>query len=213
MMSDANPHSRARLGRDLQRQRRAAAGSSCRCSQATAILECDARTLACRHLGPPTLQQASRTPIVVAHRAAGSRREGQRHLAGRARHPVAAEERADRQLPGPHGQRRVSRCSRATASSTTTSSARTRAAFATTSEVIARRGEGARGVDDVEVRAARHPVRRRQGRHQVRPAPALARPSSSASRAASRTRSAPTSAPSTTSRRPTWAPTARSWSG
>ena len=54
----------------------------------------------------------------------------------------------------------------------------------------ARRGEGARGDDDVEVRAARHPVRRRQGRHQVQPAPALARPSSSASRAASRTRSA-----------------------
>ena len=54
----------------------------------------------------------------------------------------------------------------------------------------ARRGEGARGDDDVEVRAARHPVRRRQGRHQVRPAPALASPSSSASRAASRTRSA-----------------------
>ena len=57
------------------------------------------------------------------------------------------------------------------------------------------------------MRAARHPVRRRQGRHQVQPAPALAAPSSSASRAASPTRSATTSAPSTTSRRPTSAPT------
>ena len=35
----------------------------------------------------------------------------------------------------------------------------------------------------------------------------------SASPAASPTRSAPTSAPSTTSRRPTWAPTPRPWSG
>ena len=36
-------------------------------------------------------------------------------------------------------------------------------------DVIARRGDGARGVDDVEVRRRAHPVRRRQGRHHLRP--------------------------------------------
>ncbi len=68
-------------------------------------------------------------------------------------------------------------------------------------------------LDDLQVRAARHPVRRRQGRHQVQPARPLRRASWSASPAASPTPSAPTSAPSTTSPRPTSAPTARSWSG
>ena len=52
-----------------------------------------------------------------------------------------------------------------------------------------------------------------KGRHQVQPAHRVARPSCSASRAASFTRSATTSAPTTTSPRPTWAPTRRSWRG
>ena len=44
----------------------------------------------------------------------------------------------------------------------------------------ARRGQGARDVDDLEVRAHGAAVRRREGRRRLRPEEAVARPSSSA---------------------------------
>ena len=80
-------------------------------------------------------------------------------------------------------------------------------------DVIARRGQGPRDVDDLEVRGRRHPVRRRQGRRDRRPQEARRRRSSRRSPAASSPRSRSSSAPSGTSRRRTSTRTPRSWPG
>ncbi len=126
---------------------------------------------ACRHLGLPAGSWQAE-PLSGRHRAAGSRGEDQRHLAGRARHPVAAEERADHQLPGPHGQRRVQDVQGLPRPAQQHSRA-IQGRHSLPRAGVARRGESAGVVDDVQMRAARHPVRRRQGRHQVHAAPAL----------------------------------------
>ena len=142
MMSLANPHSArasaaissasARAAPQTQRSATVLMAAVC-----DAILDADA-TEDAMHDAPCTTRRraASPTRTSVAQRAA---RERAAKVCGLppdgARDPVAAQERAHRQLPGPHGQRRVQDCSRATASSTTTSSAPTRAASATTSEV------------------------------------------------------------------------------
>ena len=89
-------------------------------------------------------------------------------------HPVAAEERDHRQLPGPHGQRRVPPVQGLPHPAQQPARARTRAACASTRR-HARRREGARRDDDLEVRAHGPAVRRRQGRHQVRPASSCSR--------------------------------------
>ena len=62
----------------------------------------------------------------------------------------------------------------------------------------ARRGDGARGVDDLEVRRRERAVRRRQGRRDLRPVPMSASESSSASRGATRRASSTCSAPNPT---------------
>ena len=77
----------------------------------------------------------------------------------------------------------------------------------------ARRGHGARGLDDVEVRRRAHPVRRRQGRRHLRSRPGCRAASSKRSPAATSPRSSTRSAPTRTSPRPTSTPTTRSWRG
>ena len=104
-------------------------------------------------------------------------------------------------------------CSRATASSTTTCSGPYKGGMRYHHEVTLDEIKALGVVDDVQVRAARHPVRRRQGRHQVRPAPATRKAELERITRRFTPRSAPTSAPSSTSPRPTSAPTARRWSG
>ena len=68
-------------------------------------------------------------------------------------------------------------------------------------------------LDDLEVRGGQHPVRRRQGRRDLRSATCSPMPSWKSSRAATRPRSSTSSGRSATCPRRTSTPTSRSWRG
>ena len=139
-------------------------------------------------------------------------RQARRAARLRPHDPEPAEERNHRQLPGADGQRRVPAL-QGLPHPAQQHPRPVQGRHALPRDRRARRLQGARGDDDLEVRAHEPAVRRRQGRHQVQPAHRLAR--------RARAHHAPllprarraTSAPTTTSPRPTWAPTRRSWPG
>ena len=97
--------------------------------------------------------------------------EADQHRSRRRRDPRPAEERADRQLPGPHGQREVPDV-QGLPRPAQQHPRPVQGRHALPPRGQPRRDEGARVVDDLQERAPRDPVRRRQGRRQGRPAPA-----------------------------------------
>ena len=117
-------------------------------------------------------------------------------------------------FPVRHGRRRGARRSPATASSTRCTMGPTKGGFRYAPERLARRVRGARDVDDVEVRAARPALRRRQGRRALRPAASSQRRRARAHHAPLRRRAHPDHrARRATSRRPTWARASARWRG
>ena len=112
--------------------------------------------------------------------AAAAAEPGSRALQGAAE-PGEADHRL---VPDPCATTARSRSSPATACSTTPSRGPAKGGIRFDMQRDARRGEGARGVDDLEVRGGQHSVRRRQGRRRLRSAQHVRRASSSASPAA-----------------------------
>ena len=112
---------------------------------------------------------AAHERIDLRRHAPGVRRSGA-HPQSRARHledPHASQAADHRLVSGPDGQRRdrgLHRLSRAVQHHARTGQGR----HPLSPRRLARRSDGARRVDDVEVRRRAHPVRRRQGRRHLR---------------------------------------------
>ena len=108
-----------------------------------------------------------------------ARRRPARPRARAAPAPRRAAPRAGRQLPGSPRHRRGGGVRPATASSTRLVDGPDQGRDPPRARRLARRVRGAGDVDDIQVRAARPPLRRRQGRRALRPEPDLRTPSSS----------------------------------
>ena len=115
--------------------------------------------------------------------------------------------------PGAHGQRRAASSSGATASSTTAPAGPYKGGIRYHPDRRPRRGAGPRLADDVEDRAARHPLRRGQGRHRSRPDAADASRARAHDPPVHAAPSATSSASTATSPPPTSTPTRRRWPG